>query len=357
MPLPAYSPGDLYLTNFAVNGPTNYLAIHWPTNVTDGLNLFYTTNLSPPISWHWLMATPPGQTNLTVTNATDPQRFYVLGKTNSSAGTDFWVAFMGTIAGQGATCTLYISSQVASTGTVSNPYGGLAFTSNFTVTPRTVTNITLPYWATISTNVNGLVEEFGIHITASQPVSVYGVSFAAPASTALTFYPTPMLGTSYCLMARPAGVASPPDFAWCSQFAIVATETNTTVTITPPTNANLAWYNGVVSNTMTMNQGETFQIASSNWSSDVTGTLITSDKPIGVFAGANAAYVPNANTGEGNPLEQEQVPVNAWGRQTLALSFGRPGGDSFRVLAATDDTTVTTLTVNGAATNSLGAGQ
>jgi hypothetical protein len=49
MPLPLYSAEDLYLTNFAVSGRTNYMVIHPPANVTNGLyDLVYTTNLPRP---------------------------------------------------------------------------------------------------------------------------------------------------------------------------------------------------------------------------------------------------------------------------------------------------------------------
>jgi len=44
----------------------------------------------------------------------------------------------------------------------------------------------------------------------------------------------------------------------------------------------------------------------------------------------------------GNPLMQEQLPVESWGTQTLGLSFaGRTNGDSYRVLAAFSNTVVT----------------
>ena len=110
LPMPAYSAEDLYLTNFAVSGTTNSMVIHPPASVTNGVyDLVYTTNLSPPISWQWLQtAAAPGPTLLTVTNATNAQRFYQLqGLTNSSAGTDFWAAFMGTASEGGGvgTCT------------------------------------------------------------------------------------------------------------------------------------------------------------------------------------------------------------------------------------------------------------
>jgi hypothetical protein len=66
--------------------------------------------------------------------------------------------------------------------------------------------------------------------------------------------------------------------------------------------------------------------------------------------------VPNGNTISGNPLVQELLPVSAWGNQALSLSFGRPGGDSYRVLSATNAAVVITTT-NGALTTNLVGGQ
>ena len=187
MPLPKYGPNDLYLTNFAVSGPTNTMVIHPPSGVTNGVyNLLYTTSLSPPISWQWLMTTTPGQTNLTVINATDPQRFYGLGATNSSAGTDFWVAFMDTFdTGMPDTYyTLYISAQETCTGVVTIPvysddfYNGPTYnfvTSNFSLAAGTMTNISIQEDSTIPDDDD--LGRLGIHITASQPVSVYGLCY------------------------------------------------------------------------------------------------------------------------------------------------------------------------------------
>jgi len=91
----------------------------------------------------------------------------------------------------------------------------------------------------------------------------------------------------------------------------------------------------------------------------VTGTWITSDKPIAIYAGVTLAFVPYdtlATSGPGNPLVQEQLPVSSWGNQALSLSFGRPGGDSYRILSLTN-TTVVITTNNGAVTNELTNGQ
>jgi hypothetical protein len=216
----------------------------------------------------------------------------------------------------------------------------------FTVAAGGVTNISIPR-AVMLVDYD-MVEANGINITASQPVAVYGLDYDPAVSTAFTAYPTKLLGTIYCVMARDSGT---------SQLAIVATETNTTVTITPPSTANLGDYTNAF--TKVLQQGETYQIQTSGGANDVTGTWITSDQPVGVFAGAYWADVPSGEQ-TANPLVQEQMPVDSWGTQVLALSFaGRMNGDYYRILMAYSNTvvTVSSMTVSGVVASNLPAGQ
>ena len=342
---PRFTTNDLWLQilSMSVTNATAHLLIHPPWNVTNGVyDLLYCTNLAPPISWQWLLRTEPGQTNLTAP-AANAQGFYRLGPPNDSLGTDFWVAFFSVV-NNGSDLALYISSPVGATGTVTIP--GLGITNAFSVGAGAVTNVDLD--PSVMMADYDVVETYGIQITASQPVSVYGVAYSPETTCSFTGYPTTLLGTNYCVMSRASMDASPfdapPDsqFNPNSQFAIVATADNTTVTITPSPTADLEGHTNAYTLT-NLQQGETYQINSSTNTGDVTGTWITSDKPLGVFAGASIAFVPDTNTAFGNPLVQEQLPVDTWGRQALGLSFaGRENGDSYRVLAATNNTAVLT---------------
>jgi hypothetical protein len=331
----------------ATNTTTNIIAdltIHTPWNMTNGVyDLEYCTNLVPPVSWQWLLRTDPGQTNLVVYNPTNAQGFYRLGPqsdlvANDSEGTNFWVAFFNMFPEFGPTLQLYISSPVGATGTVTDP--ALGTTNDFSVAAGEVTNMSISPGSEMSDY--DAVEAYGIHITASRPVSVYAINFDPYASVAFTGYPTTLLGTNYCLMARAASVSSTFSGGFYSQFAVVATQDGTTVTITPSPASDLSGHSGTNAYTETMDAGETYQINGSDRTNDVTGTWITSDKPVGVFAGANTVWVPDMNVPGGNPFVQEQLPVEDWGTQALALSFaGRVHGDSYRVLAAYSNTVVT----------------
>jgi hypothetical protein len=252
---------------------------------------------------------------------------------NDSTGTDFWIAFFNmNDDSDGDNLSLYISSPVGVTGTVTIP--GFGITNAFTVAPGGLTNIDID--PSLMMFYYDLVETYGIHITANQPVSVYALDYAWADSASFTCYPTTLLGTNYCVLARPSLAGG------SSELGIVATADDTTVTIMPSQTADLDTSSGTNAYTKTLQQGQTYQIQSSDDTDDVTGTLITSDKPVGVFAGADFAHVPDANTAANNPLMQEQLPVNLWGTNVVSLSFaGRENGDSYRVLAANNNTVIT----------------
>jgi len=239
---------------------------------------------------------------------------------------------------------------VGATGTVTIP--GLGVTNDFSVEAGLVTNISLP--SSVMMSYYDWVEAKGIHVTASQPVSVYGMIFSWFTSSSFTGYPTPLLGSNYCLLSRPSLDDNSMFGNTHSQFAIVATSDNTMVSIVPSATANLDWYPEPYQVTNLM-QGETYQVSSTDYTGDVTGTWIHSDKPVVVFAGANLARMPYADTESTNPLLQEQMPLDMWGTQALALSFaGRTNGASYRVLAVANDTIVLT---NGAVAGTNQAGQ
>jgi hypothetical protein len=245
--------------------------------------------------------------------------------------------------------SLRISSPVGASGTLTIP--GLGITNAFMVAAGAVTNISITSDAMmVDYDTN---ETYGIHITASRSVSVYALEFDRWASAAFTGYPTTLLGTNYCVMAHASATSESYDFGFnmYSQLAVVATADNATVTIIPSATANLDGqygtnYCSTNAYTETLQQGQTYQInslddADDGGINDVTGTLVKSDKPIAVFAGADLACVPDDNTPYANPLVQEQLPVDLWGTQALALSFaGRTNGDSYRVLAAYSNTVV-----------------
>ncbi len=85
------------------------------------------------------------------------------------------------------------------------------------------------------------------------------------------------------------------------------------------------------SSTITLDSMETYLIESDN---DLTGTRITSSKPLSVFSGSDCANVPQGIRGCDHLVEQVP-PTVTWGSKFLVASLeGRSSGERIRVLSA-----------------------
>ena len=163
----------------------------------------------------------------------------------------------------------------------------------------------------------------------------------------------PSLGTDYVAMSYRNGSLQG------SEFALVATADSTSVTVTPAATAGNR--PGGVSYTVSLNQGQTYQLqkllpipqAGQIADTDLTGSFIHADKPIAFFSGHQCAFVPQ-NAGTCDWLVEQIPPVDTWGSHFVTMPLaGRTGGDLFRFLAATDNTHVS---VNGSLVATLNKG-
>lgn len=111
---------------------------------------------------------------------------------------------------------------------------------------------------------------------------------------------------------------------------------------------------------VTLQRGETYLLQDQRgglfqFNPDVTGSIITSDKPIAVFGGNRCTFVPTQFFACDHLIEQ-LPPTNTWGREfvTMPLVTGTTVGDRFRFLAQTDGTEVT---IDGEVVATLNRGQ
>ena len=193
---------------------------------------------------------------------------------------------------------------------------------------------------------NEKVETKGIHVTSQSPVSVHVVSENATSADGYLALPTPGLGTRYYVMSYASTRYSG------SEFAVVATQNNTTVSITP--SAAGATNPAGIMFTVSLNAGETYQLANPA-NADMTGTLVTADKPIAVFSGHRCADAPSG-VGYCDYLVEQLPDVSIWGRTFHTSPFSGRARYTVRVIASQNGTTFTTLPA-GLITGTLNAGQ
>src|SRR4051812_8949068 len=112
-----------------------------------------------------------------------------------SKGTEFWLAFPPNDPAQfaGATMTLFITGDTATTGVVEVP---AQTPLPFSVTPGTVTPVVLPASAELRTPGVGPA----VHVTAADEVTVYGLSRIPTTTDAFLGLPVDVLGTRYTVM-------------------------------------------------------------------------------------------------------------------------------------------------------------
>lgn len=332
------------------------------------------SNSTPPspLSSHWSQVSGPGATTfnnpnlpattanfnvsgvyvlrLTATDgmftATSDVKIYAgnLQCTLSNKGTDFWSMFPGALYQTPSTTpprqiSLFITSDAATGGTVTIP--GQGFTQQFTTVPGQVTTINLAQSA--QTFSSDTVEAKGIHVTAQNPVAVYGLNFVPFATDGYLGLPTNTLGTSY-IVGSYANTGGPYGAAYGTEFGIVASQDNTTVTIVPTSSSGN--HQSRVPYTLQLDQGQTYQLSNPTDPSqlglpvDFTGTVVTSSKPVAVFGAHNCTFVPNGS-GYCNHLVEQMPPTNIWGQNFVTMPLSQdPNGDTFRFVAQTNGTHV-----------------
>ncbi len=263
----------------------------------------------------------------------------------SNKGTEFWTAFMshnnGTTGTSGASMILYITSDISTTGSVE--IGGTLL-KNFTVTANAVTFINIPSSAYL--NGFGKFTNSGIHVTSAKPIAVYAHIYASNVSGATLVLPVNAMGKDYISLNYTQISNAPATNPAFSTFNIIATEDNTTVSITPSVDL-LDGTPAGVAYTITLNKGQVYQGLAST---DLTGTKIQSIstntgtcKKIAVFSGSSRIAI-GCGVGSGSSsdnLFQQVYPTSTWGKNYIAAPLASRPFDVYRIVLSTPNTTVT----------------
>ena len=220
----------------------------------------------------------------------------------------------------------------------------------------------IPNAANDNVGVGGDIEDKGIEVTSAEPISVQGLSVIRGSTGAYLGLPLAALGTDYRVLAYPNEKWHYYASSSGTMAAIVATEDATHVTVLPTadTVAGPDLPQGGkrgVPFSITLDRLQTFQIVSRSGSptvfEDLSGTRITSDKPIGVYGGHTCATI--AGVACDNVVEM-LPPVSHWGSHFVSAPLIRTHlkPDALRVLASEDGTE---LRINGVLVATLSAGE
>ncbi|KAJ8310380.1 hypothetical protein KUTeg_012245 [Tegillarca granosa] len=224
-------------------------------------------------------------------------------------------------------------------------YPSLGLNESFSVIAGTVKQLNIKSDIRL---IGTSMEAKGILVTSDQEIVVYGVNKDRYSNDAYVSLPTDVLGTDYF------AVCWYPQTRQC-QILIAATQDNTTVAITlgpgmqarrnPVTWQGTNYYKDDTI-TVTMDRLDTFQIT--NEDEDLTGSRITSDKPISVFSGNQKTIISSGTSSD--HLVEQLTPVNTWGKRFATVPIPeRTVGDMFKFVASEDNTQVS-INCNGYST-------
>jgi hypothetical protein len=261
----------------------------------------------------------------------------------STNGRLFWITFPGN-APEDITTPLQlgvcITGANGTTGNVSIPGINPPFSQNFTIGASGKAEIALPKAASLEKS--DLVENKGVRITASANVAVTGRNRVDYSTDTFLAHPIKCLGSSYITLGWSNSWTGLPDLNG-SQFGIVAVANNTNVTIKPKVSTG-SHPAGVPYN-FVLNAGQTYLLRNTSDSpADLTGTEITSDSPVAVFAGHRCANVTGSLFFCNNVVEQI-LPVAFWNTEFVGAPLAtRTGTELYRVIASENSTGIS---ING----------
>lgn len=191
-----------------------------------------------------------------------------------------------------------------------------------------------------------------VHITSDMPISVYGLSTRHETTDTFLGLPNNVIGKEYRVMCyHKSGPRMP-------EFAVVATEDNTEIEITPRVETKLNRPANVPFK-ITMDKGDVYQVIPATNNSrnmDLTGSHIKANKNISVFSGHQCAYVPAPPPQilACNHLAEQMPPLSSWGKHFFVGKLQKRTKYTYRVLA---DQEATKVFINSKLTAILQPGQ
>jgi hypothetical protein len=216
---------------------------------------------------------------------------------------------------------------------------GLGFSTNVVIPATALARVSLPVAADLE-DLNDAVTNKGIHVVASAEVGITAFNHADFTTDSYLALNTSVLGTDYIIVGYQNVHTGVPPLNG-TQFAIVGVESNTVVGILPTVTTGIR--TGGVPYFIVLQPGDTYQLRNTNDApNDLSGTLVKSSKPIAVFGSHQNTVVPAlTNKWFQNHLVEQLLPLNTWGNNFYTAPLAtRSGGDTFRIMAGYDNTTV-----------------
>ncbi|MDP4198686.1 MAG: T9SS type A sorting domain-containing protein [Bacteroidota bacterium] len=253
-------------------------------------------------------------------------------------GRDFWFAPIHQSADPSSYFALYVASP--DSGTVHVQLGNTGPSLSTRVIAHRDTTLLLP--AAWILGSSGVVEAKGIHVwSLDADLTCHFLSNVGYSADGTYLIPTLGLGTEYVVAAYAALFMGSGNGAvdYPSEFSVVATQDNTTVTITPTSDIRMEKSSGACCSCVYAPQGQPIQVvmnrgdaiqckttcASDCDNYDLTGTVIRSTQPVGVIGGSDCPNIP-CDFAYCDHVCHMLPTVDSWGKTYYSVPFFQSAG-------------------------------
>ncbi len=211
-----------------------------------------------------------------------------------------------------------------------------------------------PTSMTNANNVSSLAGQknmYGLHITATEPVSVYVILSSTHSMDASNILPMTALGSEYYTQDYWSKVKSDFNDA-VGLTTILGTEDNTVIDITPNGDTFDGWQSGST-HQITLNKGQTYYLVTKK-GERLAGTHIKArdKRKIAIYCGVPITNIPTAIAARDCIFEQP-MPIDYWGTQFIATRSLEKNANVIGITASVDGTEIN---VDGASMGYINAG-
>ncbi len=281
-------------------------------------------------------------------------------KRSSFEGRHFYIGFMqneiGIDALTGLELTIYISCRDYANIEVFIPNRAQPY--NFYIAKDSVLTISVPEQVEVRRSEEPLKSL--VEIKSDEPITVYSFNSQEMSSDSYSAIPVSLWGKEYVVISMPNDQYEIPDGTYdlsredslfylsprSSQFMIISAYDSTEIEFAPKALTMRGKQIGQLYRII-LNKGECYLVKSLNTqrgTGDLTGTIVRSNKPIGLLSGHVRTSIP---VGLPYPYDSKDhlvemlLPTEAWGRNFITVPFGvNLEGDLFRITSIYDNTIV-----------------
>ena len=244
--------------------------------------------------------------------------FLSYGQLNTE-GSEFWVDYHTNL-GVGE-LKLFIASPEGASVDISN--SAAAYSNKFNIEAGALQLVILPPTAYLQANG---VSSNTFHIVSDSKIAVYGVNYQQYTTDAYVALPKESWGTEYRVATKTTRQ---------HQMSVIAGEDNTEVVVNDAA-GNTIWGT-------TLMEGQVYYYETT---ANLTGALVSSNKPVALFAGTNCANLPGSAACD--HLVEQLPPTQSFGQNFIVLpsgetDLGSGNADFVQIIANEDNTVVTTL--------------